>query len=436
MRYSTIVCLDDLVRDAFWPAKEFIYDLIRVPLFQASGLNIHKSPRREQRNNLKPGFSAEKFLSLVGPRGDATPWESVYHRLPQPAADYLARHLPENALVISYEMTPALRGLLDARQVDWIDLRLSPLRFASDLYVGLRTSSPEIYAAAFAHSVSATEVMAEASLLAARLRYRRRYEPVKGAFDNVCVYLGQTENDASLLNDQGRFVRAADHADTLKKLAAIGGLQYKAHPMGGEFATAERLALERMVDARVPLCELPTYELLACEDDISFAGISSGALQEAAWFGRPTYAMLQPLCVPRFEADFSAEGYLQIASHVFMSEPLWAAALGTTGRNAQPLVLPPRANHLRELHNTWWGYASVTLARSEYNREAFAQAGGRRQGDTLRRLEGELTQSREEVQALKGELAQIKAMLQAGAVGAASLDNGHRLPARAIPRAA
>lgn len=398
-RYDTIVCLDDLLRDDFWPAKEFIYDLLRVPVFAASGLNIGKGPRRGQRSNLLPGFDETRFLQLCGASSD---WAVGYRGVSAAAADYLRQHLPPHALVLSYEMPPWLQQVLDANGSDWLDIRLSGLRFGADLYFALRTNNPALYAAVHAHSVSATEVAAEAALLAAKLRYRLRYEPIAGAMNDQCIYIGQTERDASLITDDGRFVRAADYAQTLKQLAASGPLHYKPHPFAGDFARQEQAALEQITGRKVSICEADTYELLAREDKILLVGLSSGVLQEAAWFGREAYALFRPICEPRFDAAPDTRGYLHVASHQCMSQPMWSALLGTPGEQP-PLKLPPRPNHLRELHNTWWGYSTAMLRHSDFQREATVLSGGTRQADALRRCEAELATLRAECAALKAQ---------------------------------
>lgn len=405
MRYDTIVCLDDLLRDDFWPAKEFIYDLVRMPVFNACGIDIAKSPRRAQRSNLRPGFDIQRFQQLAGHAGDPEAWLKHYRGIPAPAADYLAGFIPPRALVLSYEMPDWLQKMLDARGIDWVDLRMSPLRFGSDLYIGLRTSNPALYAAAHAHAVRPHEVAAEAALLAARLRYRLRYQATAGLMEQQCVWIGQTESDASLLDENGRFVRAEHHAQTLKQLAASGPLHYRPHPMAGDFARREREAIEQITGRKALLCELDTYELLAREENMILVGLSSGVLQEAAWFGREAYALFRPISTPRFDVEHDPAGCLQIASHVFMSQPLWSALMDSPGQQP-PLVLPPRPNHLRELHNTWWGYSTTMLRHSEFHREAFALAGGQRQSEALKRCEAQLAETRAEVADLKRRLAQ------------------------------
>ena len=86
MRYDTVVCLDDLLRLKFWPAKEFMYDLIRLPAWYAAGVDIACSPRNGQRSNLLPGFDHSQFLALCG--GAEPDWAALYHAVPEAAADY------------------------------------------------------------------------------------------------------------------------------------------------------------------------------------------------------------------------------------------------------------------------------------------------------------------------------------------------------------
>jgi hypothetical protein len=435
MRFDTVICLDDLLRDSYWPAKAFIYDLLRVPVFKAAGLHIGSSPRHGQASNLRPGFAATRFARLAGAGAGDTDWARTYHCLPEPAAAYLSAHLPDRALVLGYEMTPALQRVLDDHGTAWLDIRLSPLRFASDLYLALRSNRAELDLAIHRHAVQPMEVMAEASLLAARLRYRRRYEPRDATLQGLCVYIGQTEHDASLLDASGRFVRAADHADTLRQLAAQGPLHYKPHPLGGEFAVAERQTLARLIGRDLPTCGIDTYELLCAEEDVSLVGISSGALQEAAWFGRRSFTLMPPLCQPRFDAGLEQPGHLQVASHVFMSEPLWADVLDAPAGDAPMLQLPPQANRLRELHNTWWGYSTAMLRHNAFQREAFELSGGKAQAEALARTESELRRTRAELDELKREFAQWRRSVADGAAQLPSTAPVH-LPRQPLPRMA
>ena len=410
-RYSTVVCLDDLTRLNFWPAKEFMYDLIRLPAWYAAGLDIACSPRNGQRNNLLPGFDHAQFLALCGAADGEPDWASLYQRVPEAAADYLARHVPPAALVVAYEMTPWLREVLARTDADWLDLRLSPLRFASDLYLGIRTNRPALYAALQRHAQSAQAIHYEAMLLTAQIRHRRRYADDNLALDGAAVYIGQTEADAAIVNPHGRFARIADFRAEL--ISAVDGreLWYRAHPDGGAFADREHQQLERFLGRRIQRCDVETYDLLAGDAGVRLIGLNSGALQEAEWFGREAVALMAPACTPTFEAGFDPDGYQHIASHDFVSEPLWADLLASGERRLGAVVMPPRHNMLRELHNAWWGYSSVQIRHAHFYRQVMDIHGGALR-DEQAAQKGQLEQAQREIAQLRQQLQQLTQSLQ------------------------
>lgn len=429
MHLSTIVCLDDLVRDDDWPASEFCLDLVRLPIFHATGVNIGKTPHRGQTSNLLRGFSVEQFRALCARDATLPLWHSLHHQIPDSAAHYLLQHLPENALVLGHQMPPWLLQRLDHAGVGWVDLRLSPLRFAADLVMGLATNLPDLHAAVAPHALGADELVAEAKLMSARMRLRRRQQAQLRLPSNPCVFVGQTEDDPALIGADGQVARATDHAVTLHRLARTGPMMYLPHPMAGDFARIEHEAIERITGHRVPICTLDSYELLACDDELTLVGLNAGLLQEAVWFARMAYALCPAPAKPVFGEQHQPGGYLQIASHVLLSEPLWAQALGGAMRE-RPLQMPARANLLRELMNNWWGYADATQRGSEHLRTSFALAGGQRHSDALRRCEGELGSTRTELDALRQELDTLRHQLRdtaalATAAAAASQMMGH-----------
>lgn len=373
MRFEQIACLDDLLRDAGWWAREFFYDLVRGPIHMAAGLDIAQSPRRMQRHNLKWGFDAELFRTMCGL--PARTWHDRYHTIPDDARDYLVRHLPPQTLFIGYEMPVWLRDTLDGAGATWLDIRLSPLRFGSDLYIGLASNDASLREVLSRHAMSAATVLGDACLMSARVRHRTRYRPDHRALDGHVIYIGQTEDDAALLDEQGRCVRVAQFGDALAGWVGDAPVLYKPHPLTQEFAEQERLELERLLGRRVPRCEADTYDMLAGDDEVRFIALSSGVAQEAEWFGKASAVLYQPLCTPAFGLAGGPGEHLMVAAHDFLGEPLWADLLDLPVRE-DAFRPPPVPNRLRELHNTWWGYASYTLRDNHYYREAFRLHGG------------------------------------------------------------
>ncbi|MCB1995729.1 MAG: hypothetical protein H6933_15065 [Burkholderiaceae bacterium] len=372
MRYDSIACLDDLLRDSGWWAREFFYDLVRAPIHMAAGVDIAKSPRMFQRHNLKLGFDVEAFRSLCGL--PSRTWHDRYHAIPDAAREYLVGYLPERTLFLGYEMPVWLRHALDSVGAPWLDLRIAPLRFGSDLYVGMASSDPALRDALTRHAMSDAKVLGEACLMAARVRHRTRYRHDHMAHDGHVIYVGQTEDDAALLDDDGRCVRVEQFTRELLDWVGDAPVLYKPHPLTGDFAEQERQMLERLLGRNVARCETDTYELLAGDDDVRFVALSSGVVQEAEWFGKPSAALFRPLCTPAFGRAEGPDEHLLVAAHDFLGEALWADVLDVPVRPGafQPTPTP---NHLRELHNTWWGYAAYALSGNVYMEEAFRRYG-------------------------------------------------------------
>ncbi|MBP6901282.1 MAG: hypothetical protein KBC73_14400 [Burkholderiaceae bacterium] len=414
MQVSTLVCLDDLVREDTWPASEFMFDLVRLPIFHATGLGMAKTPHRAEASGLRAGFSLAQFRALCHDGRPPAPWHTLHHAVPDAAAAYLMDHLPDGALVLGHDLPPWLLARLDAAAQPWIDLRLSPLRFASDLVVGLRSNVPAILAAVQPLALSVDMLVADASRLAARLRLAQRRQGQLRLPADPVVYVGQTENDASLVDVDGRLVRATDHAETLYRLSRTGPMLYLPDPRAGDFARIERDAIARVTGQRVALCELDGYSLLACDDELMLVGLSAGLLQEAAWFGRKAYALHGTPGAPGFDAEPTSGGWLQIAPHRLMDEGFWATALGTTPR-ANALPVAPQPDLLRSLLNDWSGLAEATARGHQWLRQGLADAGLQRQGDALRRAEAELTTTRDEVRQLREQMAQLEALVREAA---------------------
>ncbi len=445
MPFSAIVCLDDLLRDDDWPASAFVFDLLRLPVFHASAIAIGRPPKDGQSGatGLTRGFSLAQFRALCA--RDARPdcptlWHALHHRVPDAAAAYLLRHLPADALVIGHRMPPWQSALLDDAGIAWIDLRTSPLRFGSDLIMGLATNRAELHAAVQPHAMRPDEVAAEASLMAARLRLcaRRQPTPAPALRGNPSVFIGQNEDDAALIGPSGRVARASDHRDTLYRLARTGPMLYLPHPLAGDFARIEHLAIERATGHRVTVCTMDSYALLASDEALTLVGLNAGLLHEAAWFGRAAHALCAPQAPPVFDPAHPPGGYLQIASHVLLAEPLWASLLDRPARKA-PLRMPARANLLRELTNDWWGYADTTLRGSAHLQAGFAIAGGQRHGEALRRCEGELDSNRQALAAIRQEIDQLREQLRdtaaIAAAAASAVTAGHAGPPAGIGHA-
>lgn len=96
---------------------------------------------------------------------------------------------------------------------------------------------------------------------------------------------------------------------------------------------------------------------------MQLVGISSGVLQQVAYFGKAAHALHRPACVLADEnSAFEPSLYQQIRFQDFLAPDFWHAVLTperTAPRIGRIPSFPP--NHFRELLDQWWDYSKYML---------------------------------------------------------------------------
>lgn len=354
---ATIICLPDLLRGS----KAFphgFFDLMREPIRQASGLDIGHAPDSGLPCNLLPGFSVEEFQRRAEHDTSQSSWEACFHAIPQAASDYLRRHIPPDALILSFEMPPWLATLCIMHDIAFIDIRPSPLRFGRDLYIALRTNVASYHERIAAQQVLAEELYLEANELAASVRMHQQRLEDAGRYhfnlDGCLVYIGQAPYDASLLSaDKPTPLNCLDFADTLSRLAQGRRILHKPHPFAQDFAATERGWLQQILGTAVNTCMQNAYQILSCHHNVALVGISSGMLQEAHWFGKTAHTLHQPFTPLGGGRQCSRTGHIPCRTlsastfrHLAFPRFLAPAALPRTTRpthhTPSPTPAPPR----------------------------------------------------------------------------------------------
>ncbi|WP_448100683.1 hypothetical protein [Luteibacter jiangsuensis] len=363
MRIDHIVHLDDLLRTDSLRARGFIYASIAEPLRQAFASVVPDPSRFPLDRGLSPGFELSRFSRMC-----PSTWQTAYRGIPEPAVDYLLEHLPPNALVIGYEMPPWLRNALDAAKVPRVDLRVSPLRFARDLVMAVEVRTPADPGLSALSSRLAAQIRIDAGLMQAAVQHNGPVGPTPEGLAHV-VFIGQTESDASLIDDSGDLVRIERYADRLRTFVGQRSISYACHPYAGAYGSNERRRIGRILGRTVGREKKPLYDLMAGRQRIDFISISSGALQEASHFGQRGETLFRPICP--METD--AQGRYQFASFSDVTSPeYWLAVVGTGSYTGVAHPMPE--NLMRRLHNAWWGYADFYIDNDAFWRRVISRS--------------------------------------------------------------
>ncbi len=394
-----ILWIEDILRPTtIWPWGMF--DLAREPIRQGCGVDMGH-PLGSGECPWTPGFDPTAFRAMVPRPPDDAPWRWTFRSIPEVAHSYISKAIPSDATVMSFEMPPWLSSLCEARGIPYVDIRVSPLRFARDLYLAIRTNSAELHRRIVHEAVPDEEVRLEAGMLAASIRMhqscldeQQRY-PVRLA--GSLVFVGQAPYDTSLIDDDDRPLRCEDYADRIVSLARGRSVLHKPHPMAQWFADEERASLSRIVGRDVPTCLQNAYQVLGSRDDVELVGISSGMLQEARYFEKVSHTLFRPFVPVASPSDrHDVHAYVQIRFEKFLSPGFWHRLLAP-GRTPPLIDEIPRIqpNHLRETSTFWWDYSKVMTWQRPHWIEAFERSGGGLLRTRIEQLEYAVSAGRE-----------------------------------------
>jgi len=261
----------------------------------------------------------------------------------------LVPRLGPGTLVIGWGLTPSLLHLLDRQDVAFIDIEISPRRFASHLAFCVRTNDRQIEAMLSRWRIDDESFWNEAAAL-------KGYFSRRGAahlFDRglrVGLFCGQTAVDLALVQG-GEIARPIDVSDSAAVLARqVDLLVIKPHPYEPDLrhlqALAGRIENVSWTDANI-------YALL-CADNLQFVcSLSSGALQEASYFMKTAVRLITPDRNDPAALPASCCDWMTVGPGIASIECLAACCSAAPGPAPRPSAFPDDA--LDRAFGARWG---------------------------------------------------------------------------------
>lgn len=395
-----IICITDFFRGSEGFLEIFLH-LIREPIRQGTGFDIGNPVGGKISKGSNIDFNKSTFFSLAGIDENLlenkeyrrSAWKEKYFSMPQAAVDYLFKQVTPDHIVLAYEVAPWFAKACSERNIKLIELRLSPLRFGRDLYAALRCDNETIFKRIASFSICEEELRLEASILSTNVRmHKMRLEGERNfTFENLnnsLVFLGQAPYDASLLTPSGKSLRCTDFTEELKALSKDRQIIYKSHPYASEYAKAEIKFLEKITGKKPIISYQNAYQIISSEDDLVLTGISSGMLQEASWFDKPTHILHQPFTPLTFSDTLTADSFQQVHFQTLISPEFWHQILAPEQPTPRLAKLPniPQ-NHAREIIDQWWDYSKVITWERSLPYESFMRGGGAGLRQRIEKLE-------------------------------------------------
>lgn len=377
MQIKNIVLLDDLFRQDFIEARRFIYGLITEPLKQI-GFSFPRLEAFPVERGLDQDFSLERFYSHC----KQTSWLKNYHAIPKEARDYLIEKIPKESIIIGYEMPPWLLNALDSSNCPRVDIRISPERFAKDLYLSISTTLGSSNTTTYHTTENAIRL--EAGIMKASILHHADTPAISQQLQDSVIVIGQTSTDASRVDASGALVQFSDYQQEIKQFVDSRTIFYKAHPYDSEAARTDIATLEKITGQKVKKCSTNAYYLLCNLSNTKILTLSSGVEQESAFFDREAKALFTPW----FYRKDLQPNQARITPSDFLAPAFWASLLNIPGSFEKSCSTP--RNQLRELHNTWWGFADYQIKTNSFWEIAFSRFNKRKKRNPFNKIKEKL----------------------------------------------
>lgn len=248
-----------------------------------------------------------------------------------------------------------LNSRLKNDDIKYINIRLSPIRFARDLMFVIETNLPKRNIKNW--SVSYEQLKFEAGLVKSKIRHDGKGLKITEGL----IFLAQTHDDASIISSDNKFLTISNFELKIQKLSNTSKLYYKPHPYSLANSKKELYFLKKILGYNPEIIKDNIYNLMAADNNLSFLGISSGALQEAEFFNKTAYILHKSIC------NFKDESVYHCTSNDFISFNFWLNLLGIN--DIDEIHIKSMENSMmRHLHNAWWEYSDYLQDDSNFFR--------------------------------------------------------------------
>lgn len=365
--------------------SDFIFEIISVPVRQAMGLSLDYGI--SLRNSISAKFDLNKFKKLANVACEESPeilWSSTFHEMPQDAVEYIISKINSDELFFCFDMPPWLEKLFNTKNISYIDIRISPINFGSDLYVAINSNDEDIKSRLEVFSVPEQEIYLEASIMGANVRahLKRLKEGHRHQIpdlENTIIYVPQDPKDKSLLLKNGKYLEISCFPDVIEEKARgrrILVLADYSNQRKIDNSKRDREFLKNLFGKNISFCTQNFYQILASHADIEVMSINSPFNQEASWFGKKAHNFA-PFYTP-IEKNNIAGNYLQTYFRNILSPSFWHLILDSECQ--QPMVkdlsLSNTMHYGRAMLDCWGEYEKVINWERVLPYGGFQRSGG------------------------------------------------------------
>ena len=264
-----------------------IFDIVAPYVRSATPCPVELYPDNSNRSYVR---LIEEIYSAFGLTPSRESWAKIYHASSlgdHPEAEKklsaIVQEVFSNSLVISFEMSPMLKKLLELSAIPYVDIRACSLRFLDDLPLSFLSNKRELLNQIQRYRIPQPIIDGAAGQIRSDCESPSRSIRIP---ENSIVFLGQTQHDSSVILPNGTFFDIRHCFEQLGEIArtfSATSIVVKPHPLQIK-APAIQALLELPNTA---LSDSNVYQLLCSPNVNAFVTYSSSTGHEAEAFGRP-----------------------------------------------------------------------------------------------------------------------------------------------------
>lgn len=259
------------------------------------------------------------YDGIEEPRCLQDQWAAYYDKqLPSPARRHLLKSLGPATFVL-FEAPPSMLSAINEAGHVYLNFRVHPLRFASDLVFAVKTNNKYIARNLRRFTMRSDFVRREIEDCRERWRGGKNTLP-----RNATVFMAQTSQDGSLIED-GKFARIDGFAEKLKNLVRVENpIFYKRHPVESNQKSFD-FWLETFQTTVEISPDISSYELFSQSEHLNVITISSGSAYEAKLLGHSPKYLLSRYWGGRYYSDYTP------ITHEYWYPSFWESAFTENG---------------------------------------------------------------------------------------------------------
>lgn len=367
--------------------EEAIFDFLKEPILQACSniLDIKIETKKENKFEFLKNFDEIHFFNLLNQtKNQSREFLKIifYHKLPKLVEDYLSNALPEDSLFIFFEIAPSIKSILEKRNIYYINIKYSPLRFGRDIYLAIQSNNEKIQKAIDEFEVPKEQIRLEASFLRANLRRHRAnlLEKNINTFElsNSLIFIPQYYNDLETLSENGNFFTLQDFHEELSELTNNKRLMVMADHLNAyqkDSALRYLTEIKRITQKKVEFCSQNTYQILTADENLELISINSPVCQEASWFNKKSTSLISQATNLKY---ISNKNYFINISFEEITAPIfWHSII--CPENKKPIIERLKTidrNYFRESLEEWGDYEKVVTWERDIHKKSFVRSGG------------------------------------------------------------